>query len=539
MMAGLFNNAKSFGQVREWLVKDSGSVGIYNWFHRGLGLVYLVALVPMFIEAPGLIGENGLLPAPRLLDMAYQGQGVLSSLWQFPSLYHIFPSDITLYALIATGCIGALMLVAGIRVFLGALLAWISFLSITNVGGDFYIIIIDFFLSEVGFLALFSTWFLQYYKAIPNLVDFAFRMLNFRLWFCMGVNKFYMPLDVWADFSFFDYFFFAQPMPTPVAWYFNQVPDFLKYVAQVGLFIGEIIIPFFVFGKRWMRILSFITFFLISFFIQLNGNYGYFNVLSVVAALLILKKGDLKWLPKSISGDIKQLKIPVAVSIFVGINLAYQALYSITVFDPTPYSYQNHFNHTFLNWKPESKLADKAMEIFRWPSYWRICSPTGVFKGIPRNHAELRFSASIDGDKWTPYQFKFLPSSYTDYLGFYAPYYPRLDHLMFYEGLGESGFKYNPLNPYYTADNAWICAFVDGLFENNNKVTRLLKNTPYGDTSPKYIRVEVYRLRFSMDIKDGAWVGEKVPIERVYEMGEERKCQPILSIGEASFLLEE
>lgn len=539
MKAGLFNNVKSLSQFKEWSARDSGSSGIYQWFHRGLGLVYLVAFVPLFIEIKGLIGGNGLLPAHQLLEMAYAKQGVIGSVLQFPSLYHLFPADITLGIILAIGCIGSLLLVAGVKVFWGALLAWISFLSITSIGGDFLIIIIDLFLSEVGFLAIFSTWFIQYQRAIPNLVDFAFRFLNFRLWFCMGVNKFYMPLDVWSDFTFFDYFFFAQPMPTPVAWYFNQVPQFLKYIAEVGLFIGEIIIPFFVFGKRWMRILSFITFFLISLFIQLNGNYGYFNVLSIVLAIVIFKKDDFKWLPKALKDGVEKVRIPAAISIFLGINLFYQALYSITVFDSTPYSYQNHFNHTFLNWKPENKWADRALEIFRLPSYWRMSSPTGVFKGIPRSHAELRFSASMDGENWSIYQFKFLPSSYTDYLGFYAPYYPRLDHLMFYEGLGESGFKYNPLNRYYNADNAWMCNFIDALFENNTAITKLLKEVPFEDTTPEYIKVEVYRLKFSTDIKEGHWIGEKMPIERIFKKGETRECKPILAVEEAVFLLEE
>jgi|GEM_PF-5705101 len=68
---------------------------IYRWFHKGLGLIYFSALLPLLYQIDGLIGKNGLLPAQELLALSYQDQGPLRSFLQFPSLFHFFPSDLT------------------------------------------------------------------------------------------------------------------------------------------------------------------------------------------------------------------------------------------------------------------------------------------------------------------------------------------------------------------------------------------------------------------------------------------------------------
>lgn len=192
-------------------LKNSEANALYNLFHKGLALVYFSAFIPMFFELDVLIGKGGFQPANVLLESSYHNQGLLRSILQFPSLFHLYPSNITLIIIAALGCLGAVGLLVGYQIFGAALLAWISFLSITSIGGDFYIIIIDLFLAEVGFLTLFSAYFLQFKNYIPNIVGFAFKLLNFKLWFSMGVVKFYMPLNTWTNLTFFDTFFQAQP----------------------------------------------------------------------------------------------------------------------------------------------------------------------------------------------------------------------------------------------------------------------------------------------------------------------------------------
>ena len=60
------------------------------WFarlmlERGLGLVYLVAFANALNQFPALLGEHGLLPAPRYLAQA--------RFWDAPSLFHLGYTD--------------------------------------------------------------------------------------------------------------------------------------------------------------------------------------------------------------------------------------------------------------------------------------------------------------------------------------------------------------------------------------------------------------------------------------------------------------
>jgi hypothetical protein len=502
-------------------------------FHRLLGLIYIVAAFPLLFQIIPLIGESGLLPAKQLLEISYHHQGYVLSFMQFPSLFHFFPFDGTLLALTGVCSISGLFLIFNIKSFYAALVGWFSFLSVTTIGGDFFVIIIDLFLSEVGFLAVFSTYYLSRYQLLPKIIIYVFLMLNFKLWFCMGINKFYMPLDVWKELTFFDYFFHAQPMPTPLAPIFNQAPNALKKIAIFSLFIAEIPVPFFVFGGKFFRRTAFIVFFLTSVLIQLNGNYGYFNLLSIVLSITILKDEDFPFSVKISESPNLSVKSPsFFVKIILCFHLLFQIFQCLYIFYPNQHSYQNHFNHFFSQIKTENRLIEIIFKPFQWIEYWRICNPYGVFKGIPYYHGEIRLSGSQDGQRWETYEFKYVPSAYTDYLGFFAPYYPRLDHLMFYETLAAQNYRWNLLNRYYNENNSWICNFINKLLNNDTKVSKLLKRNPFlGQQSPVYIKAEIFRLQFSYK-KGKNWSEQPVRIIKLFTKN--NPCQGrIISIEEA------
>lgn len=501
-------------RIKELAQTDAQANRIFGLFHKGLALIYLCAFVPMFFELDLLIGSQGLQPAATLLQQSYEKQGILASLLQFPSVFHLTTNAVMLNVVIGLGSLGSLGLLFGYRIFWSALLAWLSFLSVCSVGGDFYIIIIDLFLAEVGFLTLFSTYCLAYRGFVPKLVQVAFQMLQFKLWFSMGVIKFYLPLNEWTNLTFFDTFFQAQPMPTPMAKIFHQTPVVFKHLALLFLFIGEVLVPFFVFGKAFYRKIAGVTFILISLLIQLNGNYGYFNVLSILLVLTLYSSVELRLQDKPIIATQETKRQSWLQMILVG-HLTLQLVYCMLLFHPRPKYYQNHFNfmHTYLDLPAGSKW-NAALYPLKLISYWRICNPYGVFKGIPAYHGEIRFSGSQDGRLWKNYQFKYVPSSYTDYLGYYAPYYPRLDHLMFYETLSQSNSKHNTLSV-YQQKMPWSQRFIAQLFEKRPAVTKLLKRNPFAAAPPRWIRTNYYRLVFSPR-KGKNWKAQKIAFERIY-----------------------
>src|SRR5215470_5090803 len=73
---------------------------------RGLGLVYCVAFLVTLNQFPALLGEHGLLPAPRYLRLV--------SFRDAPSLFHLHYSDRLLRAVAAAGLMLSAALVVGL-----------------------------------------------------------------------------------------------------------------------------------------------------------------------------------------------------------------------------------------------------------------------------------------------------------------------------------------------------------------------------------------------------------------------------------------
>ncbi|OWY22879.1 hypothetical protein C7N43_05245 [Sphingobacteriales bacterium UPWRP_1] len=533
-------------------LKAPAPVGcIAPWFIRAMGVIYLVALVPFLFQYQGLWGQNGLLPAAKLLQTAFNSEGWYALL-HFPSLLWLYPcSDVMLLVIIAGGCAGALGMLCYVAPHWSALLAWGCFVSVTTVGGDFSVIIIDLFLAETGFLTVLLAFCLRYFGYVPVLPAFLLRLLLFRLWFSMGMVKFYFPGESWRNFTFFDYFFPFQPMPTPLAWYFHKLPVFWFKFTIVATFIVEMIVPFFVFFGRVWRYVAVACFTAISVLIMLSGNYGYFNILSIVLSLLLLQdddsifghKSELAQPAKNPSSNLTRLiwVLVLCLGLFSG---SMQVVYTAWLFSPNVCNPQNHLCYPFY-FEAANRLPPPfgwVNRLYRIAANFRLSNPYGVFKDINRFRVELRFEGSYDGINWQPYEFKYVPSGYTQALKWFAPYYPRLDHVMYYETIGVGAYNanplppfrtpQNPLNPYYTPDNAWICNFVAALRNNTYPVTGLLQHNPFAAHKPAFVRVRAYALRFTTNSEmqqTGRWWQEKY-LFTAYNTADDRPCKPLTNL---------
>jgi hypothetical protein len=74
------------------------------------------------------------------------------------------------------------------------------------------------------------------------------------------------------------------------------------------------------------------------------------------------------------------------------------------------------------------------------------------------------------------------------------PFQPRLDWQMWFVSLGPVHLP-------------WFYHFLQALLENSPPVTALLKNNPFPDEAPRYIRVDVYRYEFT-DAEERARTGQ-------------------------------
>ena len=90
------------------------------------------------------------------------------------------------------------------------------------------------------------------------------------------------------DLTALNYHYWTQPLPPWTAWYANQMPNWFQQLSVVGTFYCELVVPIFYLAPRQLRHWAF--WFTIGFqcLILATGNYGFFNLLTIVLCVLLL-----------------------------------------------------------------------------------------------------------------------------------------------------------------------------------------------------------------------------------------------------------
>ncbi len=266
-------------------------------FLRGLGLTYMAAFASMAGQVDGLIGSHGILPATEYFAQAARVLGLgPKTYWRLPSLLWLNASDHALHALCWGGLLLGAALFAGIMPGLCTALLWIAYLSITVGGQVFLGYQWDSLLLEAGLLAvLMAPWSLRLSRATDQpwpFTVFLVRWLVFRLMFMSGVVKLTSQDATWWGWSALDFHYETQPLPTWTSWYVHQMPWWFHRLSVGFMFYAELAAPILVFGSRVMRRVAFASLVLLQLLIAATGNYGFFNLLSLVLCATILDDSD-------------------------------------------------------------------------------------------------------------------------------------------------------------------------------------------------------------------------------------------------------
>src|SRR5579862_8421387 len=82
-------------------------------FFKCLGFCYLVAFLSFGVQASGLLGSQGILPAAEYLHAMRQSYGP-AAWWYVPSVLWIRPSDTSLQVVWIAGALAALLLLCDV-----------------------------------------------------------------------------------------------------------------------------------------------------------------------------------------------------------------------------------------------------------------------------------------------------------------------------------------------------------------------------------------------------------------------------------------
>jgi hypothetical protein len=442
---------------------------VSSLFLRTLGAIYLIAFASFAVQAAGLIGSHGISPVAEYLHSLREYYGAVY--WQVPTVFWLNAGDRMIEAVGICGICLSVLLLLGLRWRILRIALFVLYLSLVTAGQEFMGYQWDALLLEAGFLAILL--------GSSPVVVWLYRWLLFRLMFLSGVVKLASGDPSWRHFTALPVHYETQPLPTPLAWYMYQLPEWFQRSSVGFVFFVEVLVPFLIFAPRRVRWFAARAIIILQILILLTGNYAFFNVLTIAFCLFLVDDAFFRRvLPKMMSATIEERSRPwfravcgafASLALFVG---GFQVA--------RPFG---------VRWS----VADAAIRLV---SPYEIINGYGLFAVMTTTRPEIVIEGSNDGVTWLAYGFKYKPGELTRGPAWVAPHQPRLDWQMWFAALGD-----------YQSD-PWIVRFMGRLLQGSPEVLGLLESNPFPDGPPHYIRAQLYQYSFTSPAErksTGAW----------------------------------
>jgi len=231
--------------------------------------------------------------------------------------------------------------------------------------------------------------------------------------------------------------------------------------------------------------------------IALTGNYGFFNLLTLVLCVVLLDDASIRkmlrleintCLPKPLSASTRASRVGYAL--VCALLAAHAGIGSIRMLDR-------------IGVRPDWPAPIRAAAT-RTASL-RSANSYGLFAVMTTDRTEIEIEGSRDGKQWRPYRFSWKPGPRDRAPGFAQPHMPRLDWQMWFAALGQC------------RTNPWFVRFQARLLEGSSAVSALLDDDPFAGEPPRYIRSTVHRYRFAPLSESTDWwqtqrLGEYCPV---------------------------
>lgn len=180
------------------------------------------------------------------------------------------------------------------------LVVWLVYLSLFHTGQVFLSYQWDTLLLEAGALAVLLAPLRPSASSPPSApLLWVARWLLFKLMFMSGIVKIQAQCDTWLDLSALNYHFATQCLPSPLAWYMHQLPEeVLRWGVVAVLWLEGPAALLLLSPIRGPRILAATLQIMFQVLIMLSGNYGFFNLLTIVLAMLHFDDDTWAWVAR-------------------------------------------------------------------------------------------------------------------------------------------------------------------------------------------------------------------------------------------------
>ena len=250
--------------------------------------------------------------------------------------------------------------------------------------------------------------------------------LLFKLMFLSGVTKILSGDPTWRQGTALDFHFETQPLPPWTAWYAHHWPAWIHHVLTWGTLAVELARP----GccccpTRFHRprLAGVLAIALLQVGIAATGNYGFFNLLTLVLCLPALSDAPTVW---EDPGDRASPRKALPVGPDRGAGPA-----RAQCVEPGPGGRLHAADGRGAGWWP-----GWGDEVMGWVEPFRSVNGYGLFRVMTTERPELVLEGSRDGAHWEAYGFRYKPGDPMRRPGFVAPFHPRLDWQLWFAALG-------------------------------------------------------------------------------------------------------
>ena len=444
---------------------------VFRLLRIGLVVIWLIALAS---AAPQLAGLAKVAVAPPVVS---SWRGLAQAVLFFPLLILL---SVAWEQSKATRITDALLLMAAI--------AYAYFPA------PFFDYIWDVFLIETTFVFLLSQ-VLQQNPRTKRWALWPLRLLLFRLMFSMGVIKFFGGMPEWRDGTAMVYFWANQPMPGYLAWHAAQLPLAWQQAMGFFVFLAETPGPLLIFCGRRARVVFFLLNLILQLGIFVSGNYGFFNLLTIVLCISLFEEREAQNALSSSANFRMPLQRGRTLALRVAQNFLFvvlfgwlicSAYYQYAVFR-TDTQHLPETSWVFLQNREQREMPAPLMRLLQSYAAAKIANPYALFGHIAKYRMEIEIWGSHDAASWKKYRFRVKPDEITRAPIWYAPHHWRLDHQFYYESFRLRAPQIAAQYSFFLGSR-WLPNFARALFQNDAGVLSLLRQNPFAEKPSRYLR---------------------------------------------------
>ncbi|MFB6209455.1 MAG: lipase maturation factor family protein [Candidatus Nanohaloarchaea archaeon] len=457
---------------------------------RVLGFTYFFAFLSLFMQLKPLLGSNGLTPVRSFLPQYVE----FSQFLKLPTVFWFNQSDSFMLALAFIGVLISFLVMIGFANVPMLVYNWFIYLSFVNVGQIWYSYGWEIQLVETGFLAIFLVPLLDPRPLSgklgpPKLIIWLFRWLGIRIYLGSGLIKM-KGVECWHRMTCLDRFFQTQPIPNPVSPFMHYLPSVFHRFGIIYNHFVQLIVPYSAIFENqysWLRNWGGVLMLSLQAVLILVGNFAFLNWVTIVPVIAFFDDDFLsRFMPDRIVDRAEEAK-KKAGKIGKKRHLFNLLLVASVIFMSVPVvvnllSPQQTMNTSFSN--------------------WNFVNSYGAFGSVREARTEVVVegtrSESLENAKWREYDFRHKPDQEDDPLTVIAPYQPRIAWQMWF-----ASFSQPEREP-------WFLHLTWKLLHDDPQAQKLVKEDPFGNKSPEYIRARLYRFELQPPSSQKNWDRELI-----------------------------